>query len=498
MVDELTLSFEMKEKITKGKEIFFSQNFIRYKIITKNTPPRYYLPFPFIPKIKKIGLATYLIKETLEYNFKLIKSEYRKLLLSSPCIYGVFGGRFGGFNHKTELCTGCMRCVLEFPNFCTVKRNNEYTNFTDSYWTPKDPNKISISPFTTVWYEAETGKIPIRGMGYKLSFTGSGWDSIWTDMSEIVRPSRDGVYGREYISTAVNIGRKHKYLHFPIRFKYPNLEIPIPLIFDYRPESLDNISIRKSVSLASNKLQTLFISDPKIQPFGTIKDNMIPLITEDNFKDCTELISKASCIEFVDNRSNLYERIKLLNPNSPLIARLAFNETVEARAIELANQGVSGLHLYANYHGLEYDTITPRFIKDALQSVHKTLINHKLRDQITIIVSGGIILAEHIPKAIICGADLVAIDTSVLVALQVKFEGECKSAETGKIISDEFDYEWGAQRLVNLVGSWYNQLIEILSAMGIRDVRRLCGDTGRALLQEELEEETFGNVTRID
>jgi hypothetical protein len=37
---------------------------------------------------------------------------------------------------------------------------------------------------------------------------------MWTDMSEIVRPTRDGIHGREYISTAVDIGRKPAYLTF--------------------------------------------------------------------------------------------------------------------------------------------------------------------------------------------------------------------------------------------------------------------------------------------
>jgi hypothetical protein len=38
------------------------------------------------------------------------------------------------------------------------------------------------------------------------------FDSMWTDMSEIVRPTRDGIHGREYISTSVDIGRKPSYL----------------------------------------------------------------------------------------------------------------------------------------------------------------------------------------------------------------------------------------------------------------------------------------------
>jgi len=39
------------------------------------------------------------------------------------------------------------------------------------------------------------------GRGYRGTFAGEGFDSIWTDMSEIVRPTRDGIHGREYINT---------------------------------------------------------------------------------------------------------------------------------------------------------------------------------------------------------------------------------------------------------------------------------------------------------
>ena len=50
----------------------------------------------------------------------------------------------------------------------------------DPYWTPQI--------ITQTWYQAETGRIPISGAGYGGAFAGSGFDSIWLDMSEIVRP----------------------------------------------------------------------------------------------------------------------------------------------------------------------------------------------------------------------------------------------------------------------------------------------------------------------
>ena len=64
------------------------------------------------------------------------------------------------------------------------------------------------------WYQAETGSIPVSGSGYGGPFSGPGFDSMWTDMSEIVRPTRDGIHGREYINTSVDIGRKLGSLSF--------------------------------------------------------------------------------------------------------------------------------------------------------------------------------------------------------------------------------------------------------------------------------------------
>jgi len=52
----------------------------------------------------------------------------------------------------------------------------------------------------------------------------------------------------------------------------------------------------------------------------------------------------------------------------------------------------------------------PRHLKDVMREIHGRLVREGIRDEITLIVAGGIALAEHMAKAIICGADLVAAD----------------------------------------------------------------------------------------
>jgi hypothetical protein len=54
--------------------------------------------------------------------------------------------------------------------------------------------------------------------------------------------------------------------------------------------------------------------------------------------------------------------------------------------------------------------------------------------------------------------------------------------------------EWGKQRLMNLTASWRDQLLEISGAMGLREIRRMRGEMGRAMFMLELEQEAFAGI----
>ena len=129
-------------------------------------------------------------------------------------------------------CMGCFSCVQECTKgLLALTLNPAYERLGNSYWSPEI--------IETTWSQAETAKIPVSGAGYRGKFTGPGFDSMWTDMSEIVRPTRDGIHGREYISTAVDIGRKPPLLFFdgdkPTSALAPLVDIPMPLIIDMMP-----------------------------------------------------------------------------------------------------------------------------------------------------------------------------------------------------------------------------------------------------------------------
>ena len=44
---------------------------------------------------------------------------------------------------------------------------------------------------------------------------------------------------------------------------------------------------------------------------------------------------------------------------------------------------------------------------------------------------------------------------------------------------------------VNLMAAWRDQLLEVLGAMGMREVRRLRGELGRAMFQEENNQQSL-------
>ncbi len=131
--------------------------------------------------------------------------------VKKQCVYGVYRDRDLDARQMIDSidnqCMGCLRCVQGCPRELIHKSMNpEYEAIGDSHWTPEI--------IASLWYQAETGKIPVSGGGYPGPFSGPGFDSMWTDMSEIVRPTRDGIHGREYISTGIDMGGTSGHLSF--------------------------------------------------------------------------------------------------------------------------------------------------------------------------------------------------------------------------------------------------------------------------------------------
>jgi hypothetical protein len=95
--------------------------------------------------------------------------------------------------------------------------------------------------------------------------------------------------------------------------------------------------------------------------------------------------------------------------------------------------------------------------------------------------------------------DAVALDTPLLVALQAEFLGECLDRERSRFrLPRRLTVNWGVQGVENLLASWRDQLLEVLGAMGLREVRRLRGEIGRAMFQNDLERDALSGIEGYD
>jgi ferredoxin len=357
-----------------------------------------------------------------------------------------------------HLCKGCFRCIQECPrDALSIRTSKEYLLLGDSYWTPETISKN--------WYQAETGEIPVSGAGYHGPFSGDGFDSMWTDMSEIVRPTRDGIHGREYISTTVDLGRKLPAPTFDARGALaspipPTLSIPLPIIFNTLPFGRYE-NIYEALARAASYLGTVMVVNPDEWFNTTYRAHIVPVLT--TVKADLIMASKMAEFEYGSDVLTQVKEAKELNPRIILSVKVPCGDHIAEIAEELTVGGVEVIHLYADLNGQTFR-------------------------------EGFIACAEHVAKAILCGADVTAIDLPLLIALECRYCKSCRNGLACPIELEEVNPQWGAQRIINLIGAWRNQLLEILGAMGLREVRRLRGELGRAIFIEDIEKETFDKV----
>lgn len=422
--------------------------------------------------------------------------------VKKSCVYGVYDNRnldpMQMIDSIDNECMNCLRCVQGCPKELIHKSlNPEYQALGDPYWSPDIISKL--------WYQAETGRIPVSGAGYPGPFSGPGFDSMWTDMSEIVRPTRDGIHGREYISTAIDLGRTERHLSLNdegmLDHDYAQIyDIPLPIILKIPAFGAINADIIKGWAMAAKHLDTLIalpqemiVSAPdECHPW------LVPMIsTEESKAYAIPKETRIAEVPWNEEWARVIGEIERAHPSLLISVRIPMDEKVEENALSLATNGVSIIHLEGTENGLLMDQ-DAQYMKDGIRSVHMKLVEAGIRDEITLLASGGIAMAEHVPKAIICGVDAVLIDFPILIALECRMCRRCTKGLKCPVEIDRASPSWVTSRVINLVGAWHNQLLEVMGAMGIRDARRLRGEVGRAMFFEELDQTTFGSLGEVE
>jgi Pyruvate/2-oxoacid:ferredoxin oxidoreductase delta subunit len=274
------------------------------------------------------------------------------------CVYGLYRDEYDtlrdeiGYLDYIYQCKGCLNCIQNCTkNLLTRVVNPEYRRLGDSYFTPD----IILS----TWFQAESGRIPVSGAGYGGPFSGPGFDSMWTDMSEIVRPTRDGIHGREYINTSVDIGRKLPRLAFSdgqlTETPPPLMETPLPIIFDVIPEHWKRGAVSAAISAAAAELGTLVVlPEGDIPTDEPVAGHVVPLL------DCGDVVAAARRfavpLVMIEDRPDvlaIQAALKKDRPSRIVAIRVKATPTAASRVVELTRAGAEVIHLLFDSHGRE-------------------------------------------------------------------------------------------------------------------------------------------------
>ena len=434
-------------------------------VINLNSDSRYHISIQPAPARNEVPHRLLLVRSDACFNCGICVH---------ACVYGVHHRQadtrmqIGTIDQQENACRTCLRCVRECPqDALSVPPNPEFLHNSFGLWT--------APVISALLKQAETGKVPVSGAGYNGKFAGPGFDGIWTDMSEIVRPTRDGIHGRESISTAIVIGSR------PASATQNNgsisrlIELPVPFLFDLAGFPPFHPGVQDSIAHAGSKLRTLTFARN-----GQIADSpqIVPVIRPEEVDAMRDTIDRHWMIELEEGEGfgDAFHELRQRKNGTVLSVRIPFDAD---QALDLALRGANVLHLMAEPTGE-----TPLgHVSQALREVHLKLVNAGIRDRVSILAGGFVAAAEHMPKSVLCGADGVTVDLTLLVALQM-WKGGTPAQHLDRFAI--VDPEWGTRRITNLMASWRDQLLEILGAMGLREVRRLRGEVGRGLFYEEL------------
>jgi glutamate synthase domain-containing protein 2 len=192
----------------------------------------------------------------------------------------------------------------------------------------------------------------------------------------------------------------------------------------------------------------------------------------------------------VEDHKKHLDWIAHVNPRALISAKVSTPVDVDMVAVGSYYAGAHIVHLDGSYGGTgaapniaKKNIAMP--IEYGISRVHRFLVAEGIRDEVTVIASGGVRTPSDIAKAIALGADGCVIGTAELVALSCIRCGNCESGcgcprgitTTAVGYCDKISIDWGTQRLVNLYNAWREMLIDILYRLGLQSVAALRGRT---------------------
>jgi len=403
--------------------------------------------------------------------------------------------------------------------------------------------------------QAETGGVLLTGMGDDKSQR-IYWDYLVLNASQVTNPSIDPL--REPMELTTYLGRKPDAVDIDMNKMQlktkmaPQVRLDIPVMFAAMSYGAVSINVQESLARAATEAGTLWNTGegglhPKLYKYGK---NTIVQVASGRFGVHQAYLDAAAVIEIkigqgakpgmgghlpgekvsadvamtrmipkgtdalspfpqhdiysIEDLAQLVYALKeATNYTKPISVKIAAVHNSAAIASGMVRAGADIIVL----DGLRGSTgAAPKVNRDnvgipiemALASLDTRLRQEGIRNQASVVISGGIRNSGDVAKAIALGADAIYIGTAALMALGCTC---CQQCHTGKCawgictsdlaLTKRINPDIGARRLANLLRAWSIELKDILGGMGINAVESLRGNRlalrGIGLTETELD-----------
>jgi glutamate synthase domain-containing protein 2 len=439
-------------------------------------------------------------------------------------------------SEDSGLCIGCRRCSALCPTGAITIKTNEEAFKANASW--------STAHIRNLYAQADTGGILLAAMGNPAKYP-IYWDHMLLDASQVTNPSIDPL--REPMELRTYLGKKPHSIEVvrdaetgkpKLATKLaPQLKLEYPFIFSAMSYGALNLNAHRAMAAAAEELGTIYNTGEG----GLHKDlykygkNVIVQVASGRFGVSEAYLNAGVGIEIKvgqgakpgigghlpgekvnseisetrmipmgsdaispaphhdiysieDLRQLIYALKEATNYEKPVSVKIAAVHHVAAIASGIARAGADIITIDGFRGGTG---AAPQVIRDnvgipmelALAAVDTRLRDEGIRNQVSIVVGGGVRNSGDAIKAIALGADAINLGTSTLLAMGCTL---CQRCYTGKCpwgittnepyLAKRLNPEVGAEKLVNLVKAWGHEMKEILGGMGLNALESLRGN----------------------
>ncbi len=453
------------------------------------------------------------------------------------CPYGVFRMENNQIHINSRQCVACHRCIAMCPRDAIDIKERPVDYRSHPVWTPEVREAI--------YNQARTGRIILAGMGNAVDYP-IIFDRLVLDACQVTNPSIDPL--REPMELRTYIGKKPSRIEFEkmngdIELKtalVPNLQLETPIMIGHMSYGAISLNAQQSLARAVKETGTFMGTGEgglheSLYPY---QDQMIVQVASGRFGvdinylergaaveikigqgakpgigghlpgekvcadvSCTRMIPEGSDaispaphhdIYSIEDLKQLVRSLKEATQwKKPVFVKIAAVHNSAAIAAGIARSSADAVVIDGFRGGTG---AAPKVFRDhvgipieaAIASVDAKLRSQGIRNEVSLIASGGIRESADVAKVIALGADAVYIGTAALVAMGCRVCGTCYRglcpwgiATQRPDLVARLDPETAGKNVANLINAWTLELSELMGAAGINSIESLRGNRDR-------------------